>query len=253
MSETMDITDYLARGGKLSAPGNAPPRYRAELLKIMAGFVDSSLAGAAGFADVINDGPGIAERIAAARIVYEKTGHAARILKLMGEFGADISRYEARHPWTARLPRDTAAGARSAHDLRLSVFNYPLQGWADAVVMNLTMGTAVAVQLEDISRSSYQPLAEAIREIAPREAEHTALAADGLARLLEGSASPEVLRESLGYWWPRVAASFGDPAPERQDMLRRLGLRHSFGAEQRAAWEARVGEALSGIGLAVPA
>ena len=252
MSASMDITDYLARGGKLTSPDNAPPRYRAELLKIMAGFVDSELAGAAGFADVINDGPGIAERIAAARITSEKTEHAGRVLKLMGGFGADISRYEARHPWTARLPRDTAPGARPDHDLRLSVFAYPLHGWTDAVVMNLLQGTAVAVQLEDLARSSYQPLADAIRDIAPREARHAALAADGLSRLRATGTETGILSQSVAYWWPRVAASFGNPSPDRQDMLRRLGLRNAFGDTQRTDWETRASTALAGIGLTPP-
>ena len=68
----MTLSDYLAAGGRLTSPGNVPPRYRAELLKLMATFVDSNLAGAAGFADAINLAPGIKARGAAARIVAEK-------------------------------------------------------------------------------------------------------------------------------------------------------------------------------------
>jgi len=93
MTESMDIADYLSQGGKLTNPANVPSRYRGELMRLMAGFVDSELAGAAGFADVINAGPGIKERIAAARIVLEKTDHADKVLRLMGEFGANTDRY----------------------------------------------------------------------------------------------------------------------------------------------------------------
>ena len=50
----MPIEEYLASGGVLTSPLNVPPRYRAELLKLMASFVDSELAGASGFADIIN-------------------------------------------------------------------------------------------------------------------------------------------------------------------------------------------------------
>lgn len=75
MSETMSIEEYLRQGGVLTSPDNAPPRYRGEVLRLMASFVDSELAGAAGFADIINDAPGIKERIATARIVLEKTDH----------------------------------------------------------------------------------------------------------------------------------------------------------------------------------
>ncbi len=110
MTEDMSIESYLSQGGKLTNPTNVPPRYRAELMKMMATFVDSELAGAAGFADVINAGPGIKERIAAAKIVLEKTDNADRVLRLMGEFGANTDRYANHHPWTARLPRDAGTG-----------------------------------------------------------------------------------------------------------------------------------------------
>ena len=56
MSDTMTLDSYLAAGGVLTNPTNVPPRYRAELMKLMATFVDSELAGAAGFADIINQG-----------------------------------------------------------------------------------------------------------------------------------------------------------------------------------------------------
>ncbi len=250
----MDIAAYLARGGKLTSPANAPPRYRAELMRIMATFVDSALAGAAGFADAINDGPGVRERMAAARIVWEKTAHAERVLRLMGEFGADVARYDASHPWTARLPRDADIGAvRSEHDMRLAVFNYPLRGWGDAVVMNLLMGTAVGVQLDDLVHISYQPLADAFRGIAPVEARHADLARAGLARLIAGGADRSLLQTSADYWWPRVVVSFGDPAPARAEALRAMGLRRAFGAEQRAAWRIRAADALAEAGLSRPA
>ena len=119
-ADTMPLEDYLAQGGKLTSPENAPPRYRGELMRLMATFVDSELAGAAGFADTINIAPGIKERIAASRIVLEKLDHGERVLDIMGSFGADTSRYANHHPWTARLARDADLGAaRHGSDMRL--------------------------------------------------------------------------------------------------------------------------------------
>jgi ring-1,2-phenylacetyl-CoA epoxidase subunit PaaA len=40
MADTMPIADYLALGGKLTTPENAPPRYRGKLPRLMATFVD---------------------------------------------------------------------------------------------------------------------------------------------------------------------------------------------------------------------
>ena len=252
MAEDMTLESYLAAGGILTNPTNVPPRYRAELMKLMATFVDSELAGAAGFADIINQGPGIKERIAAARIVLEKTDNADRVLTIMGEFGADTQRYATHHPWTARLDRDADIGAtRSEHDMRLAVFNYPIKGWADAVIMNLLMSGAVAEQLTEFSTISYQPLAEAFRTIAPIEAHHGELAVEGAAKLAEQGETAQ-LQASVDYWWPRVAASFGSSRAEKHEVLQKLGLRRLTGPELKSRWEIKATTTLDQLGLAAP-
>ncbi|MGH2343198.1 Phenylacetic acid catabolic protein [Segnochrobactraceae bacterium EtOH-i3] len=250
MAEAMQIEDYLAGGGVLSSPANVPPRYRGELLRLMAVFIDSELAGSAGFADTINDAPGITSRIAAARIVLEKTDHAGRVLALMGDFGADAGRYAGTHPWAARLPRDAdPAVARPAGDLRLPVFHYPLAGWVDAVVLNVLMGLATAVQLGELSRVSYGPLAEVMREIAPRETRHTDLGLEGLAGIAASEAGRAEARASIAYWRPKVAASFGHADAARFAMLARLGLRHASNDALLADWSARVDDRLAALSL----
>ncbi|PSL22007.1 Phenylacetic acid catabolic protein [Shimia abyssi] len=250
--EELSIDSYLAQGGVLTNPTNVPPRYRAELMKIMATFVDSSLAGAAGFADIINSGPGIKQRIAAAKIVLEKTDNAQRVLNIMGEFGANTDRYATNHPWTARLPREADIGtARSQHDMRLSVLNYPLNGWADAVIMNLLMGYAVSVQLTELSAVSYQPLAEAFRIITPIETRHAELAEEGVSHLLQTDARNE-LQDSVAYWWPRVMTSFGDMQSQKFETLRTMGLRNTDNAELATQWQIAAQTALEAHGLRPP-
>jgi len=248
MSDTMPIEQYLEEGGVLSSPDNVPPRYRGELLRLMASFVDSELAGSAGFADTINDAPGIQERISAARIVLEKADHAGLVLKIMETFGADGGRYAVHHPWAARLSREADIGAvRQGGDMRLSVFHYPLEGWVDAVVMNVLMGSASVVQLKEQSRVSYQPLAEVFRAILPREKRHAELGAAGLARIVaddEGRA-----RASVAYWYPRVAASFGHSGSPRFETLSRFGLRHTPNETLLAEWQADVDAQLSALRL----
>lgn len=243
----MTLSDYLAAGGRLTSPGNVPPRYRAELLKLMATFVDSNLAGAAGFADAINLAPGIKARGAAARIVAEKLANADRVLTLMGEFGADTERYVDQHPWDTRLARDADIGAtRIEQDMRLAVFNYPFTGWADSVVMNLLMGTAVVTQLEELRHVSYQPLAEAFRDILKTETHHAKLAEDGVAALVQQG---EDLQASVDYWMPRVGASFGIGDAGRLEQLKAMGLRQTDNAALKEAWEGRIRPILSGFGL----
>ncbi len=238
MGEVSGILDYLERGGKLSSPDNAPPRYRAELMRQMASFVDSELAGAAGFADCINLGPGITERIAASRIVLEKLDHAGRVLAIMGEFGANIDRYETVHPWADRIGREEDIGPkRRGGDMRLNIFRYPLAGWADAVTMNVMMGAATVIQLTEMSRGSYQPLAEVFAAILPREKRHAELGEEGLAKIARGGRKAiEEISRSVDYWRPRVAETFGGATSSRFDLLKRFGLRHTPNDALRDAW-----------------
>jgi 1,2-phenylacetyl-CoA epoxidase catalytic subunit len=250
MSDTMPIEQYLEEGGVLSSPENAPPRYRGELLRLMASFVDSELAGSAGFADTINDAPGIQERISAARIVLEKADHAGLVLKIMETFGADGGRYAVHHPWAAKLSREVDIGAiRQGGDMRLSVFHYPLEGWVDAVVMNVLMGSASVVQLKEQSRVSYQPLAEVFRAILPREKRHAELGAAGLARIVADDEGRATARASVAYWYPRVAASFGHSGSARFETLSRFGLRHTPNETLLAEWQADVDAQLSVLRL----
>lgn len=250
MSDTMNIDDYLAQGGVLTSPDNVPARYRGELMRLMSSFVDSDLAGSAGFAASINFAPGIKERIAASRITLEKADHAERVLEVMGSFGTDTARYQAQHDWAARVDRDADLGAaRRDGDMRLSVFHYPLTGWTDAVVMNVLMGLATGVQLTELSRVSYAPLAEVFREIAPREARHAELGLEGLERIVASDRGREEARRAIAYWRPRVAATFGVAGSSRYETLARFGLRHTPNEVLLGRWERQTAERLGALGL----
>jgi 1,2-phenylacetyl-CoA epoxidase catalytic subunit len=246
MTDDDEIVDYLASGGKFSSPANAPARYRAELMRLMASFVDSELAGAAGFADCINLGPGLKERISAARIVLEKLDHAERVLRIMADFGVDAARYQCVHPWAARIGRNDDIGAtRKSGDMRLNVFHYPIVGWTDSVVLNVLMGNATVVQVSEYANASYQPLAEAFRIILPREERHAGLGEEGLVKIAaKGDAERAEISGSVDYWWPKVAATFGSATSERTAVLRRLGLRRRDNDVLLDEWRARVGAAL---------
>lgn len=248
-TETMNIESYLAQGGVLTAPGNAPARYRGELMRLMSSFVDSELAGSAGFAASINFAPGIKERIAASRITLEKADHAERVLAVMATFGTDTARYQAQHDWAARVDRDADLGtARKGGDMRLSVFHYPITGWEDAVVMNVLMGMAAGVQMTELTRVSYAPLAEVYRQIAPREARHTELGLEGLEAIVAAGRSAAA-RGAIAYWRPRVAATFGAAGSARFDTLKAFGLRHRPNEALLADWATALDARLRALDL----
>ena len=253
MSNDDGFAAYLAGGGKLSAPDNAPPRYRGELMRLMAVFVDSEMAGASGFADCINLAPGVKERIIAARIVLEKFSHAEKVLALLAQFGANTAQYVGAHPWAARHDRSTDFGTRRiGGDLRLNVFHYPIQGWVDAIVLNFLMGRASVVQIDELAGCSYQPFADAMTQILPIELRHAELGEEGLRRVLAAGHDPTDAQASVNYWYSRVAATFGRAVSDHWEIGRRFGLRQTPKAELLARWQANVAPTLAELGLAVP-
>jgi len=244
---------HVGAGGKVDADETLPPGYRGELMRLMVVFVDSELAGASGFVGQVNRGPGLKERMVAARIVSEKFGHADRVLALLAPFGVNPRLYVRSHAWDARLDREADLGVRRVGgDKRLNVFHYPLEGWNDAVVMNMLMGTASAAQLRELRECSYGPLAEAMGAIVPQESRHAQLGENGLREALERGASVNGVQALVDYWYPRVADTFGRTDSDRFDLYRRYGLRRHSNAELLAAWEGEIGDRLGRLGLTLP-
>ena len=244
---------YVSGGGKLSSPDNVTPRYRGELMRIMAVFVDSELAGASGFADCINLAPGVKERVVASRMVLEKFSHAEKVMRLMEGFGSNPAQYVTAHPWAARLDRSADLGTRRINgDMRLNVFHYPIYGWVDGVILNTLMGRASLIQLDDLSRGSYQPFNDALAEIIPVESRHAGYGLEGLRTALAAGYDPTAAQASVNYWYLRVAATFGRAASEHSETYRKYGLRQRPNEVLLADWKNDVRGILSSTSIREP-
>lgn len=247
------LLEYVGGGGKLSSPDNVTPRYRGELMRIMAVFVDSELAGASGFAECINLAPGVKERIIASRMVLEKFSHAEKVMRLMEAFGSNPAQYVTAHPWAARLDRSADLGMRRINgDMRLNVFHYPIYGWVDSVVLNTLMGRATMIQLDDLAQGSYQPFADALSGIIPVETRHAGYGVEGLRNALAAGHDVTAAQASVNYWYPRVAATFGRAASEHSETYRKYGLRERENEVLLAAWQADVRGLFAPIGIREP-
>jgi ring-1,2-phenylacetyl-CoA epoxidase subunit PaaA len=253
MTDEKTLIDRIAAGEKIQRGTELSVGYRSELMRLMVIFTDSEMAGAAGFADVINRGSGLKERMIAARIVSEKLHHAETVLELLEDFGVNPALYVNSHPWTARLDRDAELGSRRiGGDKRLNVFYYPLEGWTDTVVMNMLMGSATTVQIGELQHCSYQPLAECMVPIVKREAEHAELGERGVRVTIERQGSTLAAQASVNYWYSRVAATFGRIDSDRVELYRRYGLRQHSNSELLQTWEGIIHDRLQRLGLQVP-
>ena len=248
------LIDHIAKGGKLTAPEQMSPAYRAEIVRVMTVLTDSELAGAAGFADGINRAPGLAERQALARIVAVKLEHAGRILALMQPFGVNGELYIGSHPWAARINRDIDLGLRRIPgDKRLNVFHYPLENWCDALMVDLLVGRSLVIQLADLADCSYTPLAGEIRAMVPAETMLADLAPPLLQAAIARAGGKAVAQAALDYWHPRAAGTFGHMESERFAVYRRYGMRRDTNAALLAQWRRGIDGQLAELGLKVPA
>lgn len=253
MTDETETMDYLSQGGKLTSPDNVPPRYRAELMKIMAVFVDSALAGASGFADCINAAPGLRERIAASKIVTEKLNSAQVVLSIMEEFGANLAMYVTTHTWNARLDRNVYLETRRfGNDSRLNIFYSPIYGWNDSVVMNYLMGHASAIQLDSLSRCSYQPLGSAMDDISKVEVVHADIAEKALIGIMGEVRDHTDIQASVNYWYPRVVDSFASNGSSNNELLVKIGLRAENIDSLSELWREQTSAVLSKLDLTTP-
>jgi 1,2-phenylacetyl-CoA epoxidase catalytic subunit len=110
-------------------------------------------------------------------------------------------------------------------------------------------GLATGIQMNELTRVSYAPLADVFREIAPRERRHAELGYEGLQRIASMPEGKKAVREAIAYWKPRVATTFGVAGSSRFDTLKKFGLRHTPNEDLLAQWETATGEKLGVLGL----
>jgi len=246
------LIDRINKGEKIQRGEQLPASYRAELMRLMVVFVDSQLAGAAGFANVINHGPGLRERRTAAQIVADRFDHAEKVLELLKDFNVKPRLYVSSHAWASRLDRTVDLGSRRINgDKRLNVFHYPLEGWIDALVLNVLMGTASNIQLGELRQSSYAPLAEVMVEIINSEKSHVEKGLKGLKNSLnhDGAAAAQA---AVNYWYPRVTATFGRSESEHNERVKQFGLMKQTNDSRQVDWENQVSKLLADLGLNTP-
>ena len=202
------LSSYLAGGGKLSAPDNAPPRYRGELMRLMAVFVDSRAGGCRRASPTASTSPpACKERITAARIVLEKFGHAEQVLGLHGAVRRQ-HRAVCQRPSLGRPPRPQRRPRHPPDRRRHAPQRLPLP--------DPGLGRRGRAQLphgprqRDPDRRAGRLLLPAARRRHDRRSCRSSSATpssarQGLRQSLAAGHDPTDAQASVNYWYPRVA------------------------------------------------
>jgi phenylacetate-CoA oxygenase PaaI subunit len=186
-----------------------------DLILIMA---DSKRLLGTRYAEWILGAPELETGIACASMAQDEWGHARLLYALLKEFGDDVEQLE---------------HGREAPDYRnIELLDRAPESWAEFVVLNALVDSALTVQLEALTDSEHAPLRQRVGKLIDEEYFH---AAHGLAwarRLGTTAESKAELAAAVNNAYPVVARWFG-----------------SAGEAMRSTWAQRVAPVLAAAGV----
>src|SRR5918996_6361147 len=219
----------IAAGETIEAVEEMTEEYRGNLLHLMLMQADSELAGGYGYIPFITKAPTVEEKHVVAGMVEEEVGHAHIMYSLLRDLGVDVEARVRQHDqefaWRLGNPEADIGTKRVGQDLRVNIFYYPLDTWADFVMFNFCMDRGAGHQLEDVRSSSYGPWRRAIERIFAEEESHVAHGELWVRRLAEAPDTRRDAQEALDKWFIRTMNIFGRPKSSRNELYRKLGLK----------------------------
>jgi len=247
----------IAAGETIESMAQMTEEYQENLIHLMLMQADSELAGGYGYIPFISKAPTVEEKHVVAGMVEEEIGHAHIMYTLLRDLGVDVEARVRHHDqelaWRLANPEADIGTKRIGQDLRVNIFYYPLETWADFVMFNFCMDRGAGHQLEDVRHSSYGPWRRAIQQIFAEEEEHVAHGELWVHRLAEDPAMKQEAQEALERWYVRTLNIFGQPHTAKNALYRKLGLKRRDNDEVRQAFVQEVTPVVHACGLSLPA
>jgi 1,2-phenylacetyl-CoA epoxidase catalytic subunit len=244
--EDARLLSKIAAGGVIADWQETGGRFKELATSIILQFADSQMAGAAGFADFINQGTSINDRLQISKMVAEKMSMAKLAYDLLAGLNFNSDRYIANHSFQARVLRDTFFGfSRSSADKRLNALLYPLESFDDMLIFTYLLAVMAKLLVGEFADSRFAPLKNLAEHCLPIESSHADLALEMLKKRIPQQR--EKLQVSLTYWYPRVETSAGPPDSLRNQWHRKFGLKQSQNVEIKETWRKEVTTQLSAL------
>lgn len=257
MSTEATMLAKIANGETLESVEEMTEEYKTNLIHLMLMQADSELAGGYGYVPFITKAPTIEEKHVVAGMVEEEVGHALIMYALLRDLGIDVDERVRQHDrefaWRLANPEADIGTKRVGQDLRVNIFYYPLESWADFVMFNFCMDRGAGHQLEDVRQSSYGPWRRAIQRIFAEEEDHVAHGELWVRRLAADPATRKEAQDALEKWFIRTMNIFGRPHTSNNRLYRKLGLKRRDNEEVRRAFANEVTPLVEACGLTLPA
>lgn len=182
------------------------------------------------YADWTLGAPELEAGIACASMAQDEWGHARQLYSLLRDFGDDAEQIE---------------HGRDASEYRsMTLLDQPPASWPELVVLNALVDTALTVQFESLSASSYAPLRGRVEKLLDEERFHLAHGSAWFRRLASATeAAKEATRGAVERALPAILSWFGPGDSERAHGLVAAGVV----AENTDALRARYLERVAGL------
>jgi ring-1,2-phenylacetyl-CoA epoxidase subunit PaaC len=178
--------------------------------------------------------PELEAGIACASMAQDEWGHARLLYALLREFGDDVHALE---------------HGREPHEYRsIDVLDAEPRSWPELVAVNALVDTALSVQLESLSGSSYVPLRQRVQKLIEEESFHAAHGAAWFRRIATaGEDGHAQMQDAVAAVLPGVLRWFGRDSGAPQT-LRDAGIADATGSALRERFVERVLPLLDAVG-----
>lgn len=180
------------------------------------------------------------EKWLACRVVMEEYGHHWRFFELGREMGI---------PEDKMLPEKTGKKP-------LTIFQMPLESWAQFCVIKSIGDLAEILQVEDLIHCTFIPLRNLARMTMPEERFHSEFGIEMVEDIIEkeGDKVKPQLQRYVDQLFPEMTKFFGGSDSKNNAIYRKWGIKKRTNEEMRADYVRRAKELVEGrFGLKLPA
>lgn len=212
------------------------PEFQTAVKKIVRSHAVNELYGAQVFDEpAIGLAPTPYAKWLTCRVAMEEYGHHVRFRELGEQIGIPIEEM-------------TPEGKKP-----LSIFEFPLETWAQFCVIKLLADLAEILQVEDLLHCTFHPLRNLARMTMPEEKFHAQFGRDFCADLCQTEDGRAQVQEAIDQYFPLLPAFFGSSKSRNNEIYMRWGIKQRANDDMRADYVRRARKLVEDeLGLELP-
>jgi len=187
---------------------NQPKEYKEAITKIVRSHAVNELYGARVFDEpAIALAPNPYAKWLTCRVAMEEYGHHVRFKELGDQLN---------------IPSDQMTPEGKTP---LSIFEFPLETWAEFCVIKLLADLAEILQVEDLLECSFHPLRNVARMTMPEEKFHAKFGEDFTKDLISSEKGKKEIQDAINRYYPMLPAFFGRAGSKNNEIYRKWGIK----------------------------